>query len=141
MILHCNFEELRALAYGAEMVLSGQPVASGAAVAAPAEAIALVEQLLPRLTGDISLTTLAEHHQVRGAISVICEGFQERLDDRILEFHPGHEEAVATYFDYAYSRTVLHRVDQIGAEMDAIIELITGAPPTIETAASITFPD
>ncbi len=141
MILHCNFEELRALAFGAEMVLTGQAAAQEAAVAAPAEAVTLVEQLLPRLTGDITITTLAEQHQVRKAISVICGGFRELMDDKILEYNPAAEEAVATYFDYAHSRTVLDRVDRIGAEMDAIIELITGAPATEQTAASITFQD
>lgn len=141
MILHCNFEEIQALTSGAEMVLAGADAPEESAVAAPAEAIALIEHLLPRLTGDISVTTLSEQRQVRQAISVICSGLLSRMDEKILAYSPGHEEAVNTYFDYGHSRTVLDRVDQIGSEMGAIIELITGESATDETAVSVTFPD
>jgi len=141
VILHCNFEELRALASGAEMVLAETGAASESAVAAPAEAAALVELLLPRLTGDMSLTSLAEQRQVRKAISVICDELRVRLDDRIVRFGPGQEESINTYFDYAHTRVVLDRLDRMGAEMYAIVELITGASPTEHTAKSVTFPD
>jgi hypothetical protein len=141
VILHCNFEELRALSAGAEVVLGAAVGSSAAAVAAPAEAVAQVEMLAPRLTGDLSVATLAEQRQLRGAVSVICASLLTRLDERVLAYHPAHEEAVALYFDYAHTRTVLDRVDRLGAEMDAIIELITGEAATEETAQSVTFPD
>lgn len=141
MILHCNFEELRALSTGVELVLSEPAVSATSAVAAPAEAVALVEMLAPRLSGDLSVGTLAEQRQLREAVSLICASLHLRMDERILEFDPAHEEAVNLYFDYAHSRTVLDRVDRMGSEMDAIIELITGEPATSETAALVTFPD
>ncbi|HEX2191306.1 MAG TPA: hypothetical protein VHG51_20515 [Longimicrobiaceae bacterium] len=141
MILYCNFEELRALASGAEMVLGSAVAASGSAVAAPAETMELVELLRPRLTGDMSLTSLAEQRQVRTAVHAICEELRVHMDERIVQLSPGHEEAVNTYFDYAHSRVVLDRLDRMGSEMYAIVELITGAAPNETTAHSVTFPD
>lgn len=141
MILHCNFEELRALASGAEMALGAAGAASESAVAAPAEAMALIELLRPRLTGDMSLTTLAEQRQVRIAVNAICEELRVHLDQRVVHLGPGHEESVNTYFDYAHSRVVLDRLDRLGSEMYAIVELITGAAPTEQAAKSVTFPD
>lgn len=143
MILHCNFEELRALASGAEMVLegAGAGAGSGSAVAAPAEAMALVELLRPRLVGDMSVNSLAEQRQVRKAVHAICEELRLHLDERIVQFSPGHEEAVNTYFDYAHSRIVLDRLDRMGAEMYAIVELITGAAPTERSARTVSFSD
>lgn len=141
MILHCNFEELRALSAGAEVVRTEVMASSGSAIAAPAEAAALVDALLPRLTGDLSVATLAEQRQVRTAVSAICESLHLRMDESILAHNPAHEEAVNFYFDYAHTRTVLDRLDRMGSEMDAIIELITGQPATDEAAATITFAD
>ena len=141
MILHCNFEELRALSAGAEVMMMEVAASSGSAIAAPAEAAALVEALLPRLTGDLSVSTLAEQRQVRGAVFAICESLHARMDESILAHNPAHEEAVNFYFDYAHTRTVLDRVDRMGSEMGAIIELITGGPASEETAAVITFAD
>ncbi len=141
MILQCNFEEIRALAAGAELLSARDSGGESSAVAAPVEAARYVEHLLPRLTGDLSIYTLADQQRVRMAVAAICETLHERLEARVLEYHPAHEEAVANYFDYAHVRTVLHRLDAIGAEMNALIELMTGAPPTAESARMITFPD
>ncbi len=141
MILHCNFEELRALVAGAELLAGGVCAAPSASVVAPCEATALVEALLPRLTGDLSIATLAEQRRVREAVAVICEGLHGRLDNTVLEHNPAHEEAVNLYFDYAHVRTVLNRVDRMGTEMGAMIELITGGPVTAESAETVTFPD
>ncbi len=141
MILQCNFEELRALVAGAELLSARESGGERSAVAAPVEAAAQIEQLLPRLTGDLSIQTLADQQQVRIAVAAICETLHDRLEARVLEHHPAHEEAVANYFDYAHVRSVLHRLDTIGAEMHAMIELMTGAPATAESARTITFPD
>lgn len=141
MILYCNFEELRALAAGAELLAGGVCAAPSASIVAPCEATELVEFLLPRLTGDLSLATLAEQRRVREAVAAICEGLHGRLDNTVLEYSPAHEEAVNLYFDYAHARTVLDRVDRIGTEMGAMIELITGGPVTAESAETVTFPD
>lgn len=139
MILHCNFEELRALASAGETVVSAAEDASAGAVSAPAEGVARVEMLLPRLTGDFSIDTLDDQRRVRHAVSVIVDDLHTRLDQTIIEHNPAHEEAVALYFDYGHSRSVLHRLDVIGAEMEAMIDLITGGRPDL--GGAITFPD
>ena len=139
MILHCTFEELRALASAGESVVSAAEAASAGAVSAPAEGVAKVEMLLPRLTGDFSIDTLDEQRRVRHAVSVIVNDLHSRLDQTIIEYNPAHEEAVALYFDYGHSRSVLHRLDLIGAEMEAMVDLITGGRPDL--GGSITFPD
>jgi hypothetical protein len=139
MILHCNFEELRALASAGETVVSAAEAASVGAVSAPAEGVAKVEMLLPRLTGDFSIDTLDDQRRVRHAVSVIVNDLHTRLDNTIIEFNPAHEDAVTLYFDYGHSRSVLHRLDVIGAEMEAMVDLITGGRP--ELGGSITFPD
>ena len=139
MILHCNFEELRALASAGETVVSAAEAASAGAVSAPAEGVARVEMLLPRLTGDFSIDTLDDQRRVRHAVSVIVNDLHSRLDQTIIEFNPAHEEAVTLYFDYGHSRSVLHRLDVIGAEMEAMVDLITGGRPDL--GGSITFPD
>jgi hypothetical protein len=139
MILHCNFEELRALASAGETVVSAAEAASAGAVSAPAEGVAKVEMLLPRLTGDFSIDTLDDQRRVRHAVSVIVDDLHTRLDNTIIEYNPAHEEAVTLYFDYGHTRSVLHRLDVIGAEMEAMVDLITGGRP--ELGGSITFPD
>ncbi|HEX2077052.1 MAG TPA: hypothetical protein VHG08_05065 [Longimicrobium sp.] len=139
MILRCNFEELRALASAGETVVAAAEAASAGPVSAPAEGVAKVEMLLPRLTGDFSIETLEDQRRVRHAVAVIVDDLHARLDQTIIEHNPAHEEAVALYFDYGHSRTVLHRLDQMGSEMQAIVDLITGGHP--EHGGAITFPD
>jgi hypothetical protein len=134
MILHCNFEELRALSSAGEMILT----AAGGGVAAPPEQRARVERLLPRLTGDFSIESLADQRGVREAVDYICRDLHHRMDEKIVEYHPAHEEAVALYFDYGHSRTVLHRLEHMGAEMEALAELMGGGA---EAAGRLTFPD
>jgi hypothetical protein len=141
VILSCNFEELRALASGAELLLEGERNASTGTVAAPTEALAQVAVLLPRLNASLSVECLAEQRWIRGAVAAICQNLHDRLDDKVLEYHPAHEEAVALYFDYAHAFGVLKRLDEMGVEMSGMIELITGAQPTEQSARTITFPD
>ncbi len=135
MILHCNFEELRALSSAIELMATDAG-RFGAAVAAPPEGVAKVEQLLPRLTGDVSIESLDDQRRVREAVGILVSDLHRRMDDKVLEFHPAHEEAVALYFDYAHGRTVLHRLDRMGAQMEAIIDLIGD-----HSAAGVNFPD
>lgn len=137
MILHCNFEELRALTAASEAIVfdAGAP----SAVAAPHDEVEMVELLLPRLSGDVSIETLDDQKRVLRAVDFICEDLLRRLDDKIIETSPGNEDAVALYFDYGHSRTVLNRVEQMGAEMEAIIDLIAGTNPA--AASGIIFPD
>ncbi len=136
MILHCNFEEIRALMAASELIVADAHDRAGA-VAAPPEGVVMVEQLLPRLTGDVSIETLEDQRRIQGAVSYIVGDLHRRLDQKIVEASPGNEEALHLYFDYGHSRTVLHRLDHMGAEMSAIIDLIGGT----QAAAGITFPD
>ncbi|HYW05360.1 MAG TPA: hypothetical protein VE913_00310 [Longimicrobium sp.] len=138
MILHCNFEELRALSSAVEMMVA-EAESPETAVAAPPEGVAMAEQLVPLLTGDLTIDTLEDQRRIRGTVALIVTDLLRRMDEKVIEFSPGHEECVALYFDYAHSRTVLNRLDLMGAEMAAIIDLIAGGNPG--AAAGITFPD
>ena len=140
MILHCTFEELSALSAGAERVLA--EAGSGATViVAPPEVVADVEVLLPQLTGDISLNTLAAQQSVARAITYIVAELKQRMDTAIIEEHAASEFAVGGYFEYAHALTIQDRVQRMGAEMAAMIELMTGRAPTAETIREFEFPD
>jgi hypothetical protein len=141
MILHCSFEEIRALAAGAEFALSGTGPGAGCAVAAPPEVATQIDGLLPRLTGDLEVSTLAEQMWMREVVALIRDGLRGRMKREILAHHPGHEDAVYLYFDYAHVLRVLDRLDRMGEGMRALIELVTGAPATLQVAASCGFPD
>jgi hypothetical protein len=141
VILTCNFEELRALASGAELLLTDHRLPSEGCIAAPSAAAPAVERLRPRLTGDLSIPTLAAQREVRLAVAAICEDLHDRLEAKLIEYHPAHEEAVSLYFDYAHAFGVLTRLDEMGAEMAAMVELITGEPATDASAKTVTFPD
>jgi hypothetical protein len=140
MILHCNFEELRALVAGADLVLrDGEQ--GGGGVAAPPEALARVEELKPRLVGDLTVETLLDQRAVRLAVAVICQKLQKRMEVTVVEHSPADETAINLYFDFGHARTVLHRLDQMGEEMRAIIEVANGEPVNETSAASFNFPD
>lgn len=139
VILNCNFEELQSLAFGAELLVESAELPSSGSIAAPATAVAEVKLLQPRLTGSITIRTLAEQRQIRRGVAAICQELHDRLDEKVLEYHPAHEEAVALYFDYAHVMGVLRRLDDMGAEMEAMIELMTGEKPTESSAATIEF--
>ncbi len=140
MILYCTFEELSAVSAGAERVLA--EAGSGATVViAPPEVIADVEALLPRLNGDLSLTSLAEQQSIARAVTYIVAELKQRMDSSVLEEHAASEYAVGAYFDYAHALTVQDRVVRLGAEMSAMIEVMTGRAPTAETTRTFEFPD
>jgi hypothetical protein len=141
MILHCSFEELRALNSGAELVLSEGGPGSGCAVAAPPDAAAQIDLLMPRLTGDLSIATLAEQKRVRDAVALIGENLRARMVGEVVEHHPGHEDAVTLYFDYAHVLKVLDKLDRMGDEMAAMIEVMTGSQAAGDLATGFTFPD
>ena len=141
MILSFNFEELRALETGAELFLAEHLHAAAGPVAAPSEALADVERLRPRLAAAISVTTLADQRALRKAIAAICGELHERMEETVLRYHPAHEEAVSLYFDYAHVFGVLTRLDEMGTEMNALIELMTGEAVSDQSARTVTFPD
>ncbi len=140
MILHCNYEEVEALRGGARAIL-GQPGSSASAVLAPPESRARVEALLPRLVGDLSLSTLEELRGVRIAIDAIVEHLREEMESMVLATHAADESAVNAYFAFAHGFTVRHRVDEIAEEMEAIIGLVTGDSPSPEAVRTFRFPD
>ncbi len=139
MILHCNFEELSALKHGADYLL-GEGPGGGAPVAAPPEGRAAVEALLPRLTGDLTIETLAEQQWVAKAVLAIVERLREEMDLFIITAHPADESAVASYFLYGHALSVLARLSEMGQEMEALIEVVTGAPASPRVARTFHFP-
>ena len=139
MILHCNFEELGALKQGASSLL-GQGRGEGASVAAPPEGREEVEALLPRLHGDLAIETLAEQRMVLRAVMAIVHRLREEMDLTIMATHAADESAVSSYFLFAHALSVLARLSEMGQEMEALIEVVTGNPPTPEVAATFVFP-
>jgi hypothetical protein len=140
VILYCTFEELSALAAGAHRVLSEADDAH-VVVAAPPQIVADLEALTPRLTGDISITTLAEQRSVARATAYILADLKQRMDSTIVGENPASEASVQAYFEYANVLTFEDRLRRIGSQISALIELMTGAPPTEETARTLSFPE
>ncbi len=142
VLVQCSFEELNALTTGAEQTLQvAAAFGGGAGVVAPPRELADVEALLARMDGDLELETLAEQRSVARALDLILAVLRERVDVTILEQYVGSEDAIAAYFDFAHVLTVSERVRLAGEEMEAVIELMSGAPATPEAAETITFPD
>ncbi len=141
MILHCNYEEMKALRFGARTVLDDEQGGKRCAVAAPSRTRARIEALVPRLEGDLLVETLSDQREVQEAVEAIVDCLRSVMEARIVDTHPAHEDAVAAYFDFAHTRVVLARVRQLGGEMEAMIELVTGTPVDDELAADFVFPD
>ncbi len=139
VILTCSYEELTALRFGASSFL-GDPPLEGRVVAPTSTRVA-IESLLPRLAGDLSLSTLEEQGEVETAVSAIVEHLRVEMETRVLSTHPAAEQSVAAYFDFAHALSVLGRVRDIGHEMSVLIEVMTGAPPDEEAIRSFVFPD
>lgn len=141
MILHCNYEEMKALRFGAHTVLDDEQGGKRCAVAAPSRTRAQIEALVPRLEGDLLVETLSDQREVQEAVEAIVDCLRSVMEARIADTHPAHEDAVAAYFDFAHTRVVLARVRHLGGEMEAMIELVTGTPVDDELAADFVFPD
>jgi len=140
VILRCNYEESNALAHGVRAFLGGD-LSSTSPVAAPPEERVLVEGLSRRLGGDISVDTLAEQRALERAVEAVVTQLRVEMETAVAHTHPAHEGAVAAYFEFAHAYAVLARLREMGAEMAALIELVSGAPPTDELARSFVFPD
>ncbi len=140
VILQLNFEEIRALRSGGRSLLDGvaEPLSP---VIAPPESRAWVEALLPRLEGDLSVSTLAEIQAVAGAVDAIVEYLLVEMETMVLATHAADEDAVAAYFDFAHALTVSQRLAEMAQEMVALIELVTGEPVSEETRRSFVCPD
>jgi hypothetical protein len=141
VILHINYEELQALRAGARAYLSHGGVVSDGAVLAPPEGRARVEALVAHLEGDISVETLDELRKAQAGVAAIVEQLRVEMQSAVLATHAADESAVSAYFDFAHGLTVAHRLDEMAGEMAAMIELVTGESPSIESARSFKFPD
>jgi hypothetical protein len=63
------------------------------------------------------------------------------MESVVVATHAADEQAVAAYFDFAHCLTVARRLRSMAAEMEALIELVTGHPADPEAVASFRFPD
>jgi len=140
VILWCNYEEMQAVRFGAEAVLSSEPE-STCAVAAPPAVREDLEQLLATLEGDLGVATLQDQRNLRRGLEAVVECLQAEMRSDVVHAHPAHEAAVAAYFYYAHAVVVLGRVVELGEEMEALLEVLTGREATPELAASFQFPD
>jgi hypothetical protein len=141
VLLRCNFEEVMALNHGAHAFLSREDEGGGCAVVAPPESRAAVEALLHRLEGDLEVETLADQQGLSTAITAIVNCLRADMETAVLAMHPADEGAVAAYFEFAHALTVQTRIEEVGREMSAMIELVTGHEPTPEMALTFQFPD
>jgi len=141
VILRFNYEEVQALRAGARACLGDEPGRPSSPVLAPPESRARVEALLPRLDGDLSLSSLEELRAVQAGVTAIVERLRAEMESAVLATHPADESAVAAYFEFAHGLSVAGRLDEMAEEMEAMIELVTGAAPSYETARSFRFPD
>lgn len=137
MILKMSFEELAALNSATERLLSSL---DGGGVAAPPEVLAELEAHIP-LQGDISVMTLAQQQRLARALDHVLDYLKRRMDALIVELYVGADDMVNAYFDYANVLSLRARLDPMGEEMVALIELMTGAPPSPKTTAQVTFLD
>lgn len=140
MILHFNFEELSALKQGARMILDEAGGEESPVVAPPAERVH-VQKLLDRLDGNLSIETLSEQRKLAQALSIIVDVLRVDMEEAVLATHPADESAVSAYFDFGHALSVLGRVERIGTEMEAVIEVVTGEAPTEEIARTFLFPN
>ena len=140
MILHFNYEELTALQAGAQAYLEREEPGCGG-VLAPPESRAHVEAFLPMLAGDLSVSTLDELRTIESAVTAIVDCLRVEMETNVVASHAADEGAVSAYFDFAHGYTVQHRISEMAAEMEALIELVTGSEATSETAKSFYFPD
>jgi hypothetical protein len=140
VILYLSFEELSALGAEAERVLAAHR-ATGAGIAAPPLFMDDVERFAQRLTGDVDVENIDQQRTMRRVVSYLLAGCRARMDRIILEQHAAAESAVAAYFDYAHVLTASRRLDVIGEEMAALVEVMTGEDPESDAARRFVFPE
>jgi hypothetical protein len=140
VIIRCNYEEIQAVRAGTEAFLS-QDAEGSCAVVAPPAVRDEVERLLPAVLGEVSVTTLQDQRALQRALEAVVECLRAEMASAVGQTHPAHEYAVAAYFDYAHALVVLQKVTDLGDEMEALIEVLTGRDPSSEIAASFQFPE
>ncbi len=140
MILRCSFEEMKAVQAGARVALTGLE-GDRTAVAAPPSVREDIDRLTTNLDGDLALSTLEEQRTVERALRSVVGALRAELEVAVVASHPAAEPAVSAYFEFAHALTFLERVRTLGAEMEALIEVVTGEAPTPESSRSFVFPD
>jgi len=140
VILWCNYEEMQAVRSGAEAALASTSE-SGCAVAAPPVVRGDLEHLLATLEGDLGVATLQDQRNLRRALEAVVDCLGAEMKSAVVHSHPAHESAVAAYFDYAHAVVVLERVVELGEEMEALLEVLTGRQASPELVDSFQFPD
>lgn len=140
MILWCNYEEMQALKHGASAVL-GLEDGYGCSASVSSEDAERVHALLPRLSGDLSIRTLAEAREVGSALETIVRCLEAAMKSVVVQSHPGDEGAVDAYFGFAHGFAVLSRAREMQGEMAAMIEVFTGVPVSAELERTFDFPD
>ena len=138
MILTCNYEEITAVRHGALAFLDDK---SPGVHRVDDLTRSSVVSLLERLTASVSLRTLSEQQDVEEPLSLVVEYLRTEVDLRVLAAHPAAEESVVAYFDFAHALSVLGRVREIGEEMEALVEVMTGAAPDESSLDAFVFPD
>ena len=140
MILRCNYEELSALKTGAQAFLDRDSGELRPGEVAP-EVRVHVAALFPDLVGDLTVETLAELYSLETAVDAIVATLRSEMEVAVVATHAADEQAVAAYFDFAHAFSVQARVLEVAGEMQAIMELVEGGPPTAEIASDFVFPD
>lgn len=140
MILYVNYEEAQALRQGVRSFLREDGIGP-CAVAAPPQARAEVAALEPRLVGDLEVETLSDLRSLESAVTHLVDCLRLEMDALVGETHPAHEGAVAAYFDYAHALSVLQRLREMGSEMEAMIEVMTGRPADLASSTGLRFAD
>jgi hypothetical protein len=140
MILYLSFEELAALGSSVEQVLVAN-AASSHGIAAPPQLLAEVEQFSQRLTGDMAFATLEDQRGAQLVVKHLLAGSLARMDEAVIMQHAAAETAVAAYFEYAHILGVHNRLQAMGNEMAAIVQLMTGEDPESETGRRFSFPE
>ncbi len=75
------------------------------------------------------------------AVAIIVEILRVEMESLVTANHPAHEVAVSAYFDFAHALSVQTRLCEVGLEMAALVELVTGGSVTEELAHDFVFPD
>ena len=134
------FRSVQALRHGVRSFL-GEEGEGQCAVAAPPVARAEVAAFEERLVGDLEIETLAELRSVEAAVAHVVDCLRLEMDTVVGETHPAHEGAVAAYFDYAHSLSVLQRLRETGSEMEAMIEVMTGRAVDVASSRGVRLAD
>ena len=140
MILYISYEEARALQHGARSFL-GDETQDMCSVAAPPAARAEISALVERPAGDLDVDTLAEQRSLTLALSSVVDCLRVDMEALVGNTHPAHEGAVEAYFHYAHALSVLQRMQEMGSEMEAMIEVMTDLPVDGVAEASFHFPN